>query len=236
MLTTRLVKKLRDFTLDVELTVKAGEVMVLIGENGAGKSTILNLLAGLMDPDEGEILLNNAILFGKKGAISVPPEERGIGYVFQNYALFPHLSIFENVAFGLRMRNLSAPEIRRKIELTLLDLGILGLAGEKPGSLSGGQQQRVALARVMITSPRMLLLDEPLSALDKRARDKIRDELRETLKRMNLPTILVTHSIRDARVLGDTVIALSRGEIIGSGVPDELAHTRSNDWFSSLND
>jgi molybdate transport system ATP-binding protein len=115
-------------------------------------------------------------------------------------------------------------------------LGILELAGVKPGSLSGGQQQRVALARALITRPRLLLLDEPLAALDKRARDAIRQELRETLVRMRLPTILVTHSLRDARVLGDSVIALASGTVEGHGVPADLAESHSNHWFSALND
>ena len=232
MLHTRLIKKLRDFTLDVTLTVQSGEVLVLIGENGAGKSTILNLLAGLMDPDEGEIRLYDSVLYGNFGAISLPSEERGIGYVFQNYALFPHLSVYENVAFGLKMRKVPASVIQERTKQTLTDLGVWDLAAEKPGNVSGGQQQRIALARAMVTNPRLLLLDEPLSALDKHARDSIRIELKETLRRMNLPTILVTHSVRDARVLGHFVIAIKRGEIIGSGVPKDLADTLSNDWFS----
>lgn len=236
MLSAHLIKKLRDFTLDVTLSVHNGEVLVLIGENGAGKSTILNLLAGLLSPDDGEIILCDRQLYAHAAGISLPPEEREIGYVFQNYALFPHLTVFENVAFGLKMRKVPTDDITARVREILTDLGIQELAGVKPGRLSGGQQQRVALARALITRPRLLLLDEPLAALDKRARDTIRQELRETLVRMHLPTILVTHSLRDARVLGDSVIALASGTVEGQGVPGDLAESHCNHWFSGLND
>ncbi|HQC00123.1 MAG TPA: ATP-binding cassette domain-containing protein, partial [Methanospirillum sp.] len=212
MLEVKMSKKLRDFDLDVEINVRPGEVLALLGENGSGKSTILNLLAGLLTPDEGEITLNGRILFSGADNRSIPPEERNIGYVFQNYALFPHMSAFENVAFGLKRRKIGAGEIQVLVSRMLEELGIGHLVSEKVTDLSGGQRQRVALARALVIQPDLLLLDEPLTALDRKTKEKIRQELRGELVKSNKPSIIVTHSIRDARMIGDRVIILERGK------------------------
>ena len=222
MLTARLVKRLRDFEMTIDFTVHAGEVLVLLGENGSGKSTVLNLLAGLLTPNEGEISLNGSRIFSSAEAISCPPEERNIGYVFQNYALFPHMSVFDNIAFGLKMRKKPKHEIFEQIQKTLENLGIAHVRDERVTNLSGGQRQRVALARALIIQPHLLLLDEPLTALDQTARDKIRLELRGQLVNSSQPSILVTHSLKDARIIGDKVIVLHKGEVIWTGKPDEM--------------
>ena len=222
MLTACLNKQLRDFHLHITLSVQQGEVLVLLGENGSGKSTTLNLLAGLLIPDSGSITLNDKTLFCRNSHIICPPEERNIGYVFQNYALFPHMSTFENVAFGLRMRKISRDQIQIQVHKTLEELGINQFCEEKVTDLSGGQRQRIALARALVIQPHLLLLDEPLTALDQRSREKIRLELRTHLVRSNRPTILVTHSRKDARILGDRVMILDQGRVIWTGHPDEV--------------
>lgn len=222
MLSARFVKKLRDYQMDIEFTVNSDEVLVILGENGSGKSTVLNLLAGLINPDEGEITLNGKTLFRSNEEISFAPEERNIGYVFQNYALFPNMSVFENIAFGLKMRKKPRDKITIQIEKTLDDLSIAHVRDECVTNLSGGQRQRVALARALIIQPNLLLLDEPLTALDQVAREKIRLELREQLVKSNQPAILVTHSLKDAKIIGDKVIVLDKGKVIWRGKPDEL--------------
>ena len=226
MLEVHMKKKLRDFDLDVSFSVRPGEVLVLLGENGSGKSTILNLLAGLLIPDDGSISLNKRSLYSGSDFEALPPEDRNIGYVFQNYALFPHMSAFENVAFGLRRRKKVSGEIIKSVKQILEDLGIGHLTNERVTNLSGGQRQRVALARALVIQPDLLLLDEPLTALDRQAREKIRHELREELVKSNKPSIIVTHSLKDAEIMGDQVIILAEGKIIWTGRSDELqAHS-----------
>ncbi|MCA1916894.1 ABC transporter ATP-binding protein [Methanospirillum hungatei] len=222
MLEVQLKKSLRDFDLDVSLSVRSGEVLVLLGENGSGKSTTLNLLAGLLNPDEGIISLNERILYSGCTSVELPPEDRNIGYVFQNYALFPHMSAFENVAFGLRRRSMASVEIHKRVQHILDDLGVGHLMYERVTNLSGGQRQRVALARALVIQPDLLLLDEPLTALDRQAREKIRIELREELVKSCKPSIIVTHSLKDAEIMGDRVIILAEGKIIWTGQPNEL--------------
>ncbi|MDD1727460.1 MAG: ABC transporter ATP-binding protein [Methanospirillum sp.] len=222
MLTARIEKQLRDYPLMIDLTVNRGEVLVLLGTNGSGKSTVLNLLAGLLTPDKGEISLNGIPIFRSEEGISCPPEERNIGYVFQDYALFPHMTVFDNIAYGLKMRKVPKEIIENQIQATLHDLGISHVRNERVTNLSGGQRQRVALARALIIQPHLLLLDEPLTALDPQARDKIRIELREQLITSNQPSILVTHSIKDAQIIGDKVIMLEKGSVIWTGRPEEL--------------
>jgi molybdenum ABC transporter molybdate-binding protein len=220
LLSFRLEKQLRNFSVDISEQLGT-ETLVLIGHSGCGKSTTLKMLSGLLSPDEGMIELDNRILWDGKDGVDVPPEDRHIGYVFQNYALFPHLTVTENVAYGIS--HLSKREKAERVEETLEFLGIRSLAHAKPAMLSGGEQQRVALARALVTRPKLLLLDEPLSALDVSTRSYVRAELKVLLQKLSIPTIVVTHDFEDARVLADRIAVMDRGTIIQTGSQKEIA-------------
>jgi len=222
MLFVNVRKKLRDFCLDVSLSVSGGETLVLIGENGAGKSTLLNLISGLTEPDEGEIKLGEKILYSGSKNLSVRSEERKTGHLFQSYALFPHLSVFDNVAFGLRCRGLSKEETEKPVTEQLEAMQISELSSVNVKSLSGGQRQRVALARSLILKPEILLLDEPLSAVDVRMQAEMRCELRQRIRDTDIPCIIVTHTLTDALELGDRVAIIEKGRIIQDGRPEEV--------------
>lgn len=233
MLRISVTRKLRDFTLDLKLNAEGGETLVLMGNNGSGKTTVLNLVAGLMAPDGGSIEADGKKLFSSEEEIDLPPEQRNIGYVFQNYALFPHMSVFDNVAFGLRMRKLPALEIRSRVKAELDPVGMWELQGVKAARLSGGQKQKVALARSLVIEPALLLLDEPLSALDREMHDTIMENLRERLKKDRITSIVVLHNNRDALELGHKVCVLDRGRVVFSGTPEEvLRHGGLGDQLS----
>jgi molybdate transport system ATP-binding protein len=227
-------KQLRDFSLDITLSVREGETLVLIGENGAGKSTVLNLISGLLSPDRGEISLGERVLFSSSGRIDLPPEYRNIGHLFQSYALFPHLSVFENVAFGLRCRNLPKEIITRRVREFLGEMELESLSAEPVGRLSGGQRQRVALARALVLEPDLLLLDEPLAALDEKSRSAIRKELRRSIAAAKIPAVIVTHHFQDALSFGDQVCLMEQGRIIAAGPPADLMKDRDNAFLSSF--
>ena len=222
MLDVALHLNLRDFPLEVEFCVEKGETLVLIGENGSGKSSLLLLLSGLLLPDSGKIVLNKQVLFDNLNTIQVPVEERNIGVVFQNYAIFPHMTVFENVAFGLRRRKVPASEVRVRVEEYLSLLSLDSLSGVRANQLSGGERQRTALARALVIEPALLLLDEPVSALDAVAQERMRSELRSYVRNADIPCIAVTHSFRDAFALGDRVGVMERGRIVQTGTPQEL--------------
>jgi molybdenum ABC transporter molybdate-binding protein len=231
MLKYQFKKRLRDFTLDISQEI-GNETLVLIGHSGCGKSTTLKMLAGLLNPDEGKIELGDGVLCDIQQKIDLPPEERNIGFVFQNYALFPHLTVWENIAYGIS--KLSPNEREKRIEETLAFLGIEALAQSKPAMLSGGEQQRVALARALVTRPKLLLLDEPLSALDVSTRSYVRAELKQLLKRLSIPTIVVTHDYEDARVLADRVAVMDQGKVIQSGTPNEISRFPANHFVAEF--
>ncbi|HET6871754.1 MAG TPA: molybdate ABC transporter substrate-binding protein, partial [Sporolactobacillaceae bacterium] len=220
MLSFHLQKKLREFTLDIELKME-NKTLALIGHSGCGKSTTLQLLAGLQIPDRGFIQLDDRILTDTNANVMVPVEERHVGYVFQDYALFPHLSVRENVLYGIRNFDRSEQETRLEEVLNLLQLE--ALEDVLPASLSGGQQQRVALARALVTRPSLLLLDEPLSALDVTTRGHVRSELKLLLESLSIPSIVVTHDYEDARVLGDKIAVIDQGHLIQMGTPEEIS-------------
>lgn len=234
MLAFRAVRQLRDFVLDLALSVRPGETLVLIGENGAGKSTVLNLISGILTPDEGEITLGDKILFSSEERIKVPPESRNIGHLFQSYALFPHMTVAENVAFGLRCRRLPEPEIKRAVAEQLAVMKISELADINVGRLSGGQRQRVALARALVLEPDLLLLDEPLAAVDMRAQSAMRRELRERIRETGIPCIIVTHNLRDAVELGDRLCLIEDGRLFADGRPEEVLGMRENGFIASF--
>ncbi len=222
MLEIDIKKSLRDFDLNVKMTIKEGEILMLVGDNGCGKTSLLNLVAGLQNPEEGRIALDGRPLFDSGLKINVTPEERNIGYVFQSYALFPHMSIYDNVAFGLRARRLSRSAIEARVMDHLKAAGLWDIRKARAIDASGGQRQRVALARALIIEPDLLLLDEPLSALDVRKQAAMRRELRERIHACHVPSIIVTHDLRDVACIGDRACLLERGKVALTGGADEV--------------
>ena len=228
MLSAQLHSTRGNFCLEIGLAVPAGTTLALVGESGSGKTTVLRLLAGLIRPDEGHISWGNARWVDTAGRISLPAWQRPLSYVAQDYALFPHLNVFDNIAFGLRAQRTPAAEVTERVNKELARFRITDLAKHKPHQLSGGQQQRTALARALVLEPSVLLLDEPLSALDLKSRRSIRFELRTLLRSLTCATIYVTHSPMEALVFGDRITVLADGRASQSGTRDELLrHPRS---------
>jgi putative spermidine/putrescine transport system ATP-binding protein len=199
-----------------DLDVAGGEFISLLGPSGCGKTTTLNCIAGLLDPDAGSIELDG------KNVTADPPEKRGFGMVFQNYALFPHLTIARNVSFGLEVRGVSRAEIDRRVDRALELVQLAGVRQRFPSQLSGGQQQRVALARAIVTEPPLILMDEPLSNLDAKLRLEMRHEIRRIHQSLGLTTLYVTHDQEEALSLADRVVLMRDGVIEQSGSPEEL--------------
>ncbi len=220
MLQARIVKRLRDFTLDVDVQASAG-VTLIVGPSGSGKTTLLRIIAGLDEIDGGCVSIGERILDDGNGRF-VPAGKRDIAYVLQEYALFPHLSVAENVAYGLVARRVPREEREARVASALERFGIPDVAHVKPDKLSGGQRQRVALARALVLEPRALLLDEPLAALDVQTRSSVRRELHSIVTQVPIPTLLVTHDAADARSFPERVIAIEGGAITQSGSCAEL--------------
>ena len=218
-LEVRLQKRLPGFSLDVEWSAGDG-VAVLFGPSGAGKTVTLQCLAGLMRPDAGRVMVDGRVLFDAMGRVDVPPQQRRVGYVFQGYALFPHLTVAANVGYGLRGR--PRAERQARVADVLGRLGIANLADRHPGELSGGQRQRVALGRALATDPALLLLDEPLSALDLPLRRALRDELRAILADWGTAAVVVTHDFTEAYRLGDRIVVYEEGRVIQAAPKAEL--------------
>ncbi|OAT81828.1 ATP-binding cassette domain-containing protein [Desulfotomaculum copahuensis] len=215
MLAVNVVKRLPVFTLQVELTVE-NEILAVLGPSGAGKTTLLQCLSGLQRPQQGEIILNGRVLYSSVSRTNLPPRCRRVGYVFQDYALFPHMTVEQNAAYGITGgRTGRAGEVGLHEVLEMLQ--ITHLAGRYPGQISGGERQRTALARALLAGPELLLLDEPLSALDHETRLKVRGDLKSLQRRWGIPFILVTHDLDEAAFLGDRVIKLERGRVTGRG-------------------
>ena len=209
--------------LDLALRVPGGSITAIVGPNGAGKTTLLRSLAGLIALDHGRVILDGVTLDDTDADIRVPTERRQIGMVFQDQQLFPDMCVLENVAFGPRSRGVARGEARRVAGSWLERVGLGELGGRRPRELSGGQAQRVALARAMAISPALVLLDEPLSALDVGTRADLRPELRDHLRTLDVPAVLVTHDIMDAQVIADEVVVLEAGRVTQRGSIDELA-------------
>ena len=222
MLDLQIVKRQGAFTLEAELAVADRSVMVLVGESGSGKTTLLRVLAGLTHPDRGRIVVDGTTWFDGPPARSLPAAQRPVGYVAQDYALFPHLTAAQNVAFGLRAAGVAAREIPARVGAALERLRIGELARRRPHELSGGQQQRVAIARALVLEPRVLLLDEPLSALDAQTRRAIRSELRRLLAELPCTTLYVTHSPAEALAFGDRITVLESGRVSQQGSREDL--------------
>jgi molybdate transport system permease protein len=218
-LEVRFEKRLANFTLAPDFSSDT-EPLAILGPSGAGKSMTLRCIAGLEKPDEGSIRLGGRILFDSKAGINVPARQRGIGLLFQNYALFPHLTVAENVAFGLK--GASRGERGNRTQQQIADVRLEGLESRLPRELSGGEQQRVALARALAIEPQALLLDEPLSALDTYLRSKIEQLLITTLARFRRPALYVTHNIEEAYRIATKLVVLSKGKVVASGVREEV--------------
>ena len=222
MLDARLAKRRDTFALEVAFQAATGSTTVLVGESGAGKTSVLRLLAGLDRLDAGSVAVGGEWYADAARRLHVPAWRREIGYVAQDYALFPHLSVYENVAFGLRAGGVARRRRRGLVDDALGLVGIPELAGRMPRHLSGGQQQRAALARALVLSPRLLLLDEPLSSLDLQTRRAVRVELRSLLQRLACITVYVTHSPVEAVVFGDQVVVLDGGHVAQAGSREQL--------------
>jgi putative spermidine/putrescine transport system ATP-binding protein len=200
----------------IGLRVGAGEIVSLLGPSGCGKTTTLRAIAGFAQPEEGSVLLHG------RDVTELAPNRRDIGMVFQGYALFPHLSVFDNVAYGLRMRKLPRAEIAQRVRRTLDLVKLADFADRRPKQLSGGQQQRVAIARALVIEPKVLLLDEPLSNLDAKLRHEMRLELRRLLKAAHVASIFVTHDQEEAIILSDRIVLMNDGRIEQEGTPQEM--------------
>ena len=219
--------------IDVDLPVADGEVLAVLGPNGAGKSTLLRVVAGLLRPDGGRVVVDGREVWDGDGG-HLPPHRRSIGMVFQDHLLFPHLSVTENVAFGPRTRGTPRAAARAAAEGWLERVGLAGLGERRPGELSGGQAQRAALARALVGDPRVLLLDEPLSALDARTRLTVRAELGRHLAAYAGSAVLVTHDPVDALALAGRVVVVEDGRVVQSGTPDEVARRPRTDYVARL--
>ena len=213
----------QDALVDLNLTIRAGEFIALLGPSGCGKSTALNCLAGLLPLTHGEILIDN------KRIDVLPAEKRDFGMVFQNYALFPHLSVQKNIAFGLQMRGVPRAEVTRRVAEALALVKLEQHATKLPGQLSGGQQQRVAIARAVVLEPRLVLMDEPLSNLDAKLRLEMRTEIRRLHQSLGLTTVYVTHDQEEALSMADRLVVLREGRVQQVGTPQEL-HDNPANW------
>jgi len=206
----------------VSFSLRRGEVVALLGPSGSGKTTLLRAVAGLDDPDLGRIVLRDQLLFDSDSATAVPAERRNLGLVFQSYALWPHRTVFDNVAYGLRLRRVPSNELRGRVLDVLKKVGLQEMVGRYPHQLSGGQQQRVALARAIVYNPRLLLLDEPLSNLDAKLREEARVWLREIIAQLQISAVCVTHDQLEALAIADRVLLLEKGRIEQEGSPQEI--------------
>ena len=213
----------------VSLAFEAGRLTAILGPSGCGKTTLLRSIAGFVRVDGGRVH------FGREDVTARPPQERATAMVFQSYALWPHMTVFDNVAYGLRLRRLPREQIRERVRaaLALVEIGdVEAVAARKPGALSGGQQQRVALARALVVEPRVLLLDEPLSNLDAKVRQRLRAEIRRLQRRVAITTIYVTHDQEEALAIADQVVLMNAGTVVQAGPPEDV-YRRPADAFAA---
>jgi len=212
----------------VDLSVRNGELLTILGPSGSGKTTLLRLVAGFAEPDAGKILLQG------RDITYLPPAKRDIGMVFQNYALFPHMTVAENVAFPLQMRKTAKAEIKRRVDWALGIVELTGYEERLPRQMSGGQQQRVAFARAIVFDPRILLLDEPFGALDRKLREQIQLEVRRLQQQLNLTSLFVTHDQEEALILSDRIAVMNKGRIEQLGTPHEIYEKPANRFVADF--
>jgi len=212
----------------VNLAIEEGELFTLLGPSGCGKTTLLRLVAGFYAADEGEIRFDDRVVN------AVPPHERGIGMVFQNYALWPHMTVAENVSYGLKLRKIPSSQISARVQEVLENVKLGGLGDRYPGQLSGGQQQRVALARALVLNPQILLLDEPLSNLDAKVRVQVRAEIRKLQKDLGITTVYVTHDQEEALTLSDRIAVFNQGKVFQVGPPKALYERPANRFVADF--
>ena len=205
---------------NVSLRIDHGQLVCLLGPSGCGKTTTLRLIAGFVEPSEGEIAVGGKVV--SSPARTLPPEGRNMSMIFQSYALWPHMTVADNVAYGLTLRKVSRADIAKKVAAILATTKLADLAGRYPGELSGGQQQRVSLARALAPNPQILLLDEPLSALDARIRVALREEIRALQRRLGVTTIFVTHDQEEALSISDRIVVMNEGAIEQVGTPSDI--------------
>ena len=218
------VKAVREVTFEAT----EGKVLSLLGPSGCGKTTTLRCIAGFENPDRGEIYLDD------RKITSIPPEKRGIGMVFQNYALWPHMTVYGNLAFGLQIRKVPKPEIDKRIKKVLSMVQLEGYENRYPRQMSGGQQQRIAMARALVFEPEIMLLDEPLSNLDAQLREEMRFEFTELQKKLGITAVYVTHDQAEALVISDKIVILNQGEIVQSGSPKEIYSNPKNKFVAGF--
>lgn len=216
---------------DLSLNMKQGEIVAVLGKSGSGKSTLLNIIAGFEESDTGEVIVNNTTLFNKEKSLFIAPELRNIGYLFQNYALFPHMNVYKNISFGLKKEQNNKKEI---VEELLELVGLSGFEKRYPHELSGGQQQRIALARALAPRPKILLLDEPFSGLDTELRIKTRGEVRKIMKQAQTTAVLVTHDQEEAFAIADKVAIINQGVIEQIDEPERIYHFPANRFIAEF--
>jgi iron(III) transport system ATP-binding protein len=220
----------------IQLEINEGEMLTLLGPSGCGKTTTLRCIAGLEKPEEGDIIIDGQPMLSQG---FVPPSKRGIGMVFQNYAVWPHMKVFNNIVYGLKLQKIPKPKIRERAQQVLELVGLVGLEDRYPAQLSGGQQQRVALARALVTNPKVLLLDEPLSNLDAKLREELRFEIKSLVRRMGITAVYVTHDQAEAMVISDRIAVMDSGNVVQIGNAQEIYKKPANrfvaDFIGTMN-
>lgn len=215
----------------IQISVERGEMLTLLGPSGCGKTTTLRCIAGLEKPEEGDIVIDGKPMLSKG---FVQPSKRGIGMVFQNYAVWPHMKVFNNIAYGLKLQKIPKKDVREKALDVLELVGLGGLEDRYPSMLSGGQQQRVALARALVRNPKVLLLDEPLSNLDAKLREELRFEIKSLVRRMGITSVYVTHDQAEAMVISDRIAVMDSGNVVQIGTPRDIYQTPINKFVADF--
>ncbi|MBE0585384.1 MAG: ABC transporter ATP-binding protein [Desulfofustis sp.] len=219
---------------DVDLTIPANQIFTLLGPSGCGKTTLLRAIVGLENPDAGEIKIGDAVVYSSRQGINLPTEKRGLGMVFQTYAIWPHMNVFDNVAYPLQNRKVAKEEIRRRVAETLAFVQLEGYEKRPATRLSGGQQQRVALARALVAQPKVILFDEPLSNLDAKLREETRKELKSFLNDLQITAVYVTHDRVEALALSDTIAVMRAGSIIEIGSPKKIYFDAESEFVADF--